>query len=72
MCEIFNHADDNTATCHGITVPEVKKKAETVINKMLNWFKINQMKVNDNKFQYIVFCKNKTINMINDDDDITV
>ncbi len=42
--------------CHGITVP--------VINKMLDWFKINQMKVNDDNFQYtcIVFCKNKTIN----------
>ncbi len=29
---------------------------------MLNWFKINQMKVNEDKFQYILFCKNKTIN----------
>ena len=29
---------------------------------MLDWFKINQMKLNYNKFQYIEFCKNKTIN----------
>ncbi len=61
LCEIFNYASDNTVTCHGTTVPEVKKKAETVTTKILNWFKVNQMKVNDDKFQYIVFCRNKTI-----------
>ncbi len=60
ICDIFNYSDDNTVTCHGITIPEVKKKAETVINKMLCWFKINQMKVNDDIILY--FCKNKTIN----------
>ncbi len=61
LCEIFNYADDNTVTCHGKTVTEVKEKAEIVINKMLDWFKVNQMKVTDDKFQYIVFCRNKTI-----------
>ena len=25
------------------------------MNKLLDWFKINHMKVNENKFQYIVF-----------------
>ncbi len=59
LCKIFNYADDNTVTCYGITVPEVKGKAETVINKILECVKVNQMKVNDDQFQYIVFCSKK-------------
>ncbi len=60
VCEMFNYYDVNTVKCHGKILPEVKEKAETVISKMLDCFKVNQMKVNDDKFQYIVFCRNKT------------
>ena len=30
---------------------------------MLDWFKVNEMKVNesDDKFQYIAFCRKKTL-----------
>ncbi len=61
LYEIFNYAD-NIVTCHCITLPEYKEKEETVINKMfLDWFKVNQMKVNDDKFLCIKYCKNKNI-----------
>ncbi len=43
--------------CHGITFPKVKEKAETVIKY---WFNVNDFKVNDDKFQYIVFCRTKS------------
>ena len=56
----FNYVHDNTITCHGKTLIEGKGKADTVISKMLDWFKVNQMKVNDDKFQYFVFRRNKT------------
>ena len=63
LYEIFNKTDANTVTCHSITIPEVKEKAETVhvVNKMFDRFQVNEMKVNDDKFQYtsIVFCRNK-------------
>ncbi len=61
VTQIFNYTDDNTLMCHGKTVSEVKRKAETDINKMLDWFKVNQIKVNDEKFQSIAFGRNKTI-----------
>ncbi len=61
LCEIFNYADDNTVTCHGKSLPEVKEKAQTVISKISHWFKVNQIKINDDNFQYIVFCRKKDI-----------
>ncbi len=57
------HAAHNTATCHGITVPKVKETAE-----MLDWFKVSQMEVNNDKFHLsssIVFCGNKTVSVVN-------
>ncbi len=39
-CNIGNYAADGTVTCQGITVPEVREKAERVISKMLDWFTV--------------------------------
>ncbi len=47
MWDIGNHTADSTFTCQGITVPEVKEKAETVISKMLDWFKVKSGIVNN-------------------------
>ena len=58
LCEIFNYADDNTVCCYGKILKEVKCQLENVITKMLSWFKINEMKVNNDKFQLILFSKN--------------
>ncbi len=56
MYELYNYADDNTAMWQK-KVAEVRIKAETVIDKMLDWFCINKMKVN-NDIQYILFNRN--------------
>jgi hypothetical protein len=58
ICDVFNYADDNTVGCSGENVEDVRKQLEIVSNVMINWFNENMMKVNPDKFQYIVFGKN--------------
>jgi hypothetical protein len=58
LCDIFNYADDNTVCCYGKTLGHVKSQLEIITSKMLHWFKINEMKVNPDKFQLIIFNKN--------------
>jgi hypothetical protein len=58
ICDVFNYADDNTVGCSGENVEDVRKQLEIVSNVMINWFNENMMKVNPEKFQYIVFGKN--------------
>lgn len=57
LCDIFNYADDNTVSCYGKNLSDVKLELENVTAEMLNWFKINEMKVNNEKFQLILFSK---------------
>ncbi len=52
-CDIFNYADDNTACCYGDTTADVIQGLEKVASLMITWFKLNEMKVNGNKFQLI-------------------
>ena len=68
MCAIFNYADDNTVCCHGKNIVDIKRALENVISEMLHWFKLNEMKVNNDKFQLILFSKNG----INSEESITV
>ncbi len=35
ICDIFNYADDNTASCYGATVQEVLHKLNNVVSTML-------------------------------------
>ncbi len=55
MCEQFNYADDNTATCHEKTVAEVRIKAETIIDKMLDLFCVNKMNSNLVEINFSIF-----------------
>ena len=57
LCDIFNYADDNTVSCYGHNVNDVKRDLENVLVKMLNWFKENEMKVNNEKSQLILFSR---------------
>ncbi len=41
---------------------KLRKTQKTAFNKMLDWFNVKQMRINDDKFQYIVFSKHQTIN----------
>ena len=57
----FNYADDNTLTSSGHDYDVVQDKLVRNIEKVMQWFEENDMKINPDKFQYIVFGKNETI-----------
>ena len=55
--DIYNYADDNSLVCSGYDYETVKSKLMHNVDKITNWFIINHMKVNQDKFQCIVFGK---------------
>ena len=69
MCDVYNYADDNTIVCSGNNPQEVQTKLENILNVMLKWFDENMMKAKPDKFQYIIFNRNKKdgVNVINVD-----
>ena len=56
-CNVFNYADDNTISCTGNTIESVKNDLALSLDVMMNWFVINGMKANPDKFQLIFFGK---------------
>ncbi len=60
ICDIFNYAADNIASCYGATIQEVLCKLNNVVSTMLTWFSLNELKVNSDKFQLIVFDRQST------------
>jgi hypothetical protein len=54
---VFNYADDNTVSCYGQNVIDVKRDLENVLGERFNWFKLNEMKVNNEKSQLILFSR---------------
>ena len=55
--DVYNYADDNTLVCSGYNYEDVKSKVLDYVRKMILWFEENNMKVNPDKFQCIVFGK---------------
>ena len=53
--DIYNYADDNTYVCSGSDYDSVKHTLLQNVNNVISWFKNNNMKVNPDKFQCIVF-----------------
>ncbi len=60
MCDIFNYPDDNTCTacCYGDCTAEVIRGLEKVASDIITWFRLNEKKVNGNKFQLIFLIGN--------------
>ena len=56
--EIYNYADDNTLMCSGYDYKETQNKLVKNAEKVINWFTKNHLKVNTDKFSYIIFGKN--------------
>ncbi len=54
-CEIYNYADDNTASVAKETPEELTMALESDGNMMTQWFTTNGMKANPDKYQSIVF-----------------
>ena len=55
--DIYNYADDNSLVCSGYDYDDVKSKLLSNVNRVITWFESNHMKVNEDKFQCIVFGK---------------
>ena len=53
--DIYNYADDNTFVCSGYDYDSVKHTLLQNVNNVISWFKNNNLKVNPDKFQCIVF-----------------
>ena len=59
--EIWNFADDNTLHSHGSNLPLILSNLEHDMRNLLYWFKINSLKANPGKFQFMILGKNKRL-----------
>ena len=55
--DVYNYADDNSLACTGNDYTEIQQKLVYNVNKIMTWFQQNNMKVNPDKFDFIVFGK---------------
>ena len=55
--QIFNYADDNTLVYHCNDIDILKHKLGNASNQAIEWFNVNSMKANPDKFQ--ILCLNK-------------
>ena len=53
-CAIYNYADDNTLSCVNRDSNIVKSTLEKACNTAVSWFNSNYMKVNPEKFQFML------------------
>ena len=53
--EVSNSADDNTLYSCNKNLKHVFSNLKYDLRNVLNWFKINSMKTNPNKYQFLVF-----------------
>ena len=54
-----NSADDNTLYSHGSNLPLILNNLEHDMKNLLYWFKINSLKANPGKFQFMILGKKK-------------
>ena len=52
-----NFADDNTLVSHGSTLPVIFSNLEHEMRNLFYWFKINSLKSNSGKFQFMILGK---------------
>ena len=57
--EFYNFADDNTTTSSSGPLSQLIKDLQSEANKVANWFKMNNMTVNPEKFQAIIIDKKR-------------
>ena len=59
LASLYNFADGNTLSAFATTVSELIKILESESEIVIDWFKINKMVVNPDKFQAIILDKRK-------------
>ena len=58
---LYNYADDNTLSYAHHNAETVIHTLQQYCSSLLHWFQENQMKVNPDKFQAIIFGKGETV-----------
>ena len=59
--DICNFADDNTLYSHGSNLPLILNNLEHDMRNLLYWFKINSLKTNPGKLQFMILGKKKRL-----------
>jgi hypothetical protein len=62
--DIYSYVDDNSLLAAGYNYMDTQQKLLYNVQNMMSWFESNQMKVNPDKFNYIVFGKCDFVNDI--------
>ena len=57
----YNYADDNSLVSSGYDYAETQQNLLKNVKKVMTWFEENHMRVNPEKFNYIVFGKNTDV-----------
>ena len=58
---VINFADDNTLYSHGSKLPLILNNLEHDMRNLLYWFKIDPIKTNPGKFQFMILGKKKRL-----------
>ena len=53
-CEICNFTDDNTIYSNGMELSSILENLKHDAKIILKWFRINSMKANPGKFQFMI------------------
>jgi hypothetical protein len=61
LAKLFNYADDNTLSCIANTIAEVKEILTQESKVAIDWFKMNMMEANPNKFQVMLLSKSQNV-----------
>ena len=56
-CEICNFADDNTLYSSGTELSSILENLKHDMKIILKWFRINSLKANHGKFQFMILGK---------------
>ena len=59
--DICNFTDDNTLYSHGSSLPLILNNLEHDMGNLFYWFKINSLKANPGKFQFMILGKKKRL-----------
>ena len=78
--EICNFADDNTVYSCGKDLPKIKEDLICTLKNILTWFRLNSLKANPEKFQFMIFgdktCSRHILKMnltcVQSSDDVTL
>ena len=53
--DVCNFADDNTLYSCGKSLTDIKENLVSDTKSILNWFRLNSLKANPGKFQFMIF-----------------